>query len=88
MTKLNHERRGPPRPRSSKMDHPRGVERPYVRQTDADRERKAAERADRKRELEFNSRARDLERTLGRKQAEAIASILTGHTPKRASQTG
>jgi hypothetical protein len=34
VTKFDWERDGPPRPGSSSMDHPRGIERPYVHVTD------------------------------------------------------
>jgi len=61
------------------MDHPSGIERPYVHQSDAEKKLKTAER---RRELEFKSRAHDLERVLGREKAEALAYIVTGFKPK------
>lgn len=43
MTGFDWDRKGPPRPGSSSMDHPRGIERPYVHKTEAQKakERKA-----------------------------------------------
>jgi hypothetical protein len=35
------DRKGPPRPGSGSVDHPRGIERPYVHVTDADRAKKS-----------------------------------------------
>lgn len=45
MTKLNHERKGPPRPGSG-LGHPFGGERPYVHVTDEDRKRRRLELAE------------------------------------------
>lgn len=45
MSKFDWERRGPPRPGSSNMDHPGPIERPYVHVTDAQRRQRREELA-------------------------------------------
>lgn len=45
MSKINWERRGPPRPGSSNLDHPAPIERPYVHVTDAQRRHRREELA-------------------------------------------
>ena len=40
MSDFDWERKGPPRPASGSMDHPRGVQRPYVHVTDAEKARR------------------------------------------------
>jgi len=53
LSKLDWERRGPPRQGSSSVDHPVGIERPYIHRTD---EQKRA----RRQELEDDAKARGL----------------------------
>ena len=46
MSGFDWERNGPPRPGSSSMDHPRGIERPYVApKTDAQKRQRREELA-------------------------------------------
>lgn len=51
MSGFDWDRKGPPRPGSGSVDHPGGIERPYVHKTDAEkrerREQLAKERQER-----------------------------------------
>lgn len=69
MTKLNRERKGPPRPASGSMDHPRAIERPCAHVTDADKRRREAEPAKERRELEDRSWLHDIEQMAARSEA-------------------
>ena len=50
MSKLDWERRGPPRPGSGAVDHPQGIQRPYVHVTEEEKKRRRQERASEERE--------------------------------------
>ncbi len=41
MSGFDWDRKGSPRPASSSVDHPRGIERPYVHVTDAEKAKKS-----------------------------------------------
>lgn len=41
MSGFDWDRKGPPRPGSGATDHPRGIERPFVHVTDADKARRS-----------------------------------------------
>lgn len=45
MSKFDWDRRGPPRPGSSSVDHPRGVERPYVHLSEKEKKQRREDRA-------------------------------------------
>ena len=82
MSNFDWERKGPPRPGSSSMDHPRGIERPQVVLAPAEKAKRAETYAETKRRNEFASHVHDLERHFGRERAEAIASrIMGGYKP-------